>query len=104
MLKKQRAWLIKILQDTEDDLEEESIVPVPDIEKNPPTVKQAVEEIRTNHLYHQAIALNSMHIRIGRVEAKVGLILALLLGILGLAARPILEPLVETALKGMGIL
>lgn len=91
LLTQLRRFVIRILQDTEDDLE--GIVPIPE-----PTGKATLQEIRDNHLYHQALAINGLHIRVGRVEAKIGLLLSLAFGLFGLAARPVLEMLLKAVL------
>lgn len=85
-----RRFLVRILQDTEDDLEDNTVVPIPDVDK-----RATLQDIRDNHLFHQALAINGLHIRVGRVEAKVGLIIALILGLLSLAAEPLLQEAID---------
>lgn len=80
-----RYFLIRVLEDSEDDLADTTYVKTPD-----PSQPASLKEIRDNHLFHMSIAINGLHVRIGRLEAKTGLILALAFGLLGLAARPIL--------------
>ena len=79
-----RRWFIRILQDTEDELE--SLVPVIDADHEP-----TLWELRDNHMHHQAIAINSLHVRVGRIEAKTGLILAILFGLFGLALQELVK-------------
>lgn len=101
-LTKTRRFLIRLLEDTEDDLGEDSgIVPVPEPD---PAKPASLKEIRDNHLYHQALAINALHIRIGRVEAKLGLQLALQFliasAIVGAAAKIIIEGWLNSFIPG----
>ena len=101
-LKTARRWLIRLLEDTEDDLGPDSgIVPVPEPDTRKPvgTVKETLKELRDNHLYHQALAINALHIRIGRVEAKLGLQLALQLAIFGTVFGAVFKVFLEEAIR-----
>lgn len=98
-MKRVRQFLIKLLESTEDDLSGEDqkiLVQLPD-----PGKRATLWELTNNHVYHLSLGVNALHIRIGRVEAKVGLMLALIFGIFGLAAKPVIESVVNTALKGL---
>ena len=105
-MKKIRKWLVKLLEDSEDDLstDEVSQIPMP-LEGQPAA---SLESIQNNHLYHLTVGhnqlahvVNAVLLRTGRLEAKVGLILALAFGIFGLAAKPVIEPIVQKLLGGL---
>lgn len=98
-MKKVRRFLIRILEDSEDDIPSEVVESIPLPDQNAPA---SLEKIQNNELWHLtyghnqlANAVNGLLLRVGRTEAKVGLILALAFGIFGLAAKPILESAVN---------
>ena len=105
-MKRVRRFLIKLLESTEDELDIEQIPSIPlQLGEHG---KATLDSIQNNHLYHLTVghnqvsrAMNAVLLRVGRLEAKVGLILALAFGIFGLAAKPVIEPLVQAAVKGL---
>jgi hypothetical protein len=106
-MKRVRRFLVKLLEDTEDDLAVEQMPPIP-IPLEGPNAAASLDSIQNNHLYHLTVGhnqlahvVNAVLLRTGRLEAKVGLILALAFGIFGLAAKPVLQPIVETMVKGL---
>ena len=84
-MKRIRKFLIRLLQDSEDELDD-GVIPMPDPDSRPSMAK-----IQNNHLYHLTMGHNNLSIRVGRIDAKVGLLLALVFGIFSLAAKPLLE-------------
>lgn len=94
--KRFKRFLIRLLQDTEDDLSQDGIYK---IELRPHDNPATLNELRDNHMYHLALAVNGLHIRVGRLEAKTGLILAVCFGILGIAIKPVVAPLVEQLVR-----
>ncbi len=83
MFRNFRRWLVSILQDTEDDRVANLPIPEPDFSKRP-----TMKELRDNHLFHLGRGLNDMHVRMGRVEAKVGLLVRLAIAIAAAAMIP----------------
>ncbi len=94
--KNMRRWLTKVIAPLEDEVEDDLIpyhmrIPLPD-ETEPSTL----EKIRLNDMYHQAVLLNGLAdainsigrtfgIRIGRLEANMGFLKTIALGVTGSA-------------------
>ena len=85
-MKRFRQFLIRLLSSVEDDLSSGNVL-VP-----PPAGPVTLRQLRDNDLAHHALALNSLHIRVGRLEAKVGMILTLSFMIATLILEPYLSP------------
>jgi hypothetical protein len=84
MLKKFRRWLVKLLSDTEDDL---SYITPPSstaVGGKRPTIR----ELRDVHLTALTDGVNGLHVRVGRLEAKFGLVLGLQLTVVTAALVP----------------
>lgn len=62
-------WIKTLLEETEDDLSY--------IQPSDPTTRPTLREIRDNHIAHLTVASNQLHIRVGRLEAKMGLLLGM---------------------------
>lgn len=93
-----RRWLIRLLEDTEDDLtviRDEDYITMPELHPEKPAT---LDELRDNHLMHLTMGMNGLHIRVGRLEAKTGLVLALLTFAVGVALAPWIEEVVSALL------
>jgi hypothetical protein len=89
MLKGFRRWLVKLLSDTEDDL---SFVTPPSsaaVGGKRPTIR----ELRDGHLAALTTGVNALHVRVGRLEAKFGLVLGLQLTVVTAALVPWIQEL-----------
>jgi hypothetical protein len=92
-MKRVRKFLIRLLEPTEDDLSEEDqrvLVAPPD-----PNKPATLDELRDNHVYHLALGMNALHVRVGRLEAKVGLLLAGVFFLVSAALGPQVSAIAE---------
>lgn len=101
--RKIRRFLIRLLEDTEDEIDVELIppIPMPHI-----TADATLDSIQNNHLYHLTVghnqmsrAINAVLIRLGRNEAKTGLVLGLLLFIASIIAAPLVETAITQIIR-----
>ena len=101
-----RRWVIRLLEDTEDSIPDVVIpeIPIPQVDNK----RATLQEIRDNHIAHLtqghndlARSVNGMHIRIGRLEAKLGFQLALQLAIFGTIIGAVFKVFLEESFRAL---
>lgn len=106
-MKKVRRFLVRLLEDTEDDLSIEQIPPIP-IPLDGIHAGASLDSIQNNHLYHLTVghnqhthAINALLTRVGRIEAKVGLIIGGISILVSAAIAPFAADIIHELAKGI---